>query len=455
MAIRDYFKKAPEAELDRQKTMRDPEQILAWLEELSRLGTVVDLEFPGSDLIPVPGKVGKVDEADGTCAFQCRWKPAKEPARGQRIHLVFGMDHQRFQADLVYQGRGNYLEYRCSLPNGFLHAERRDSVRVKMRPRDDFNIIVLQSLFEGLGLSGKLLDISFGGCCFIINRVIQIKDERRMAISDGLLPVGTPLALVRMPNLPQLPMVECGGFLCSIRQASEGVIMGLRFEGMGSFETAILGKFLNERVPGLTVGFPHKRRIRELTESERLVPQPVAAPAVPEEPAAEAEAPAPAQPEGEEATGVEDGRAEGPDSGLRDAITDKDRLNKLRKRGKKILLLMGDELDRIMVMAMLHQDGYRCLFEARSLVQALDHQRRIPLDLLMVDQKVGHLRALEVVSLLREKGMPATVSVVVMMREVDHALTLAMRAGKVHLLVDRPLDFEGALKPAMERILGL
>ena len=103
MAIRDYFKKAPEAELDRQKCMRDPEQILAWLEELGRIGTVVDLEFAGSDLIPVPGKVGKLDEAEGTCGFQCRWKPAKEPVRGQRIHLVFGMDHQRFQADLVYQ----------------------------------------------------------------------------------------------------------------------------------------------------------------------------------------------------------------------------------------------------------------------------------------------------------------------------------------------------------------
>ena len=439
MAIRNYFRKGPDSDLDREKCMRDPDQILAWLEELGRIGTAVDLAFAGSDLIPVPARVGKVNESEGTCGLLCRWKPVREPARGQRIHLLFGMDGQRFQADLAYQDRGDYLEYRCALPTGIYHAERRESFRVKMVPGDDLNLIVLQGLFEGLGLGGKLVDLSFGGCCFLVNRAIRIKDERPQPIHENLLAVGTPLALVRLPNLPQLPMVECGGTLCAIRPAAGGILVGLRFEGLGTFETGILGKFLHERVPGLTRGFPRKRRLRELTEAERTLPQTPAQEVLEER----IEVPAPDEPE------------EDPDAGLWGALTDQDRLNKLRKRGKKILLVMGDELDRILVMAMLHQDGYRRLYEAKSPVQAMDQLRRHPPDMVMADQKVGHMRALELVGLLRGKGLPAEVPVVVMLREVDPALTLAMKAGKVSLLVNRPLDFEGALKPALERLLGL
>ena len=445
MAIRDYFKRAPDADLDRNKSLRDPEQILAWLEELGRLGTAMELEFADSDLLPIPGKVGKVDETAGTVSLLCRWKPAKEPIRGQQIHIVFPLDNQRFKTDLVYQGRGNYLEYRCSLPVAMVPAERRDSVRAKMRSRDEFSIIVLEGLFEGLGLSGILVDLSVGGCCFLIKRAIRIQGERRLPISEALSTVGTPLALVRLPNLPHLPMVECGGTLCSIRQGVDGVIVGLRFEGLGAFETGILGKFLSERIPGLSFGFPHKRRIRDLTEAELQEPQSAEAPAEPEAPAPEADQP------------VEQVQPEetGPDTGLQAALTDQDRLDKVRKRGKKILLVMGDELDRILIMAMLHQDGYRCLFEAKSLVQALDHQRRVPLDLVMVDQSVGHMHALNLVEVLRDKGLPSSVAVVVVKRTVDHKLTLASRGGKVHLLVDRPLDFQDVLKPALERLLGL
>jgi len=264
-------------------------------------------------------------------------------------------------------------------------------------------------------------------------------------ITEGLLPVGTPLALVRLPNLPHLPMVECGGTLCSIRQGIDGVIVGLRFEGLGAFEAGILGKFLSERIPGLSFGFPHKRRIRELTEAELRVPQPVDAPAGLEASTPETDQPA-AQIQAEEAD---------PEPELQEALTDQDRLNKVRKRGKKILLVMGDELDRILIMAMLHQDGYRCLFEAKSLVQALDHQRRVPLDLVLVDQSVGHMHALDLVEVLRDKGLPGSAAVVVVKRTVDHKLTLASKGGKLHLLLDRPLDFQGVLKPGVERLLGL
>jgi response regulator RpfG family c-di-GMP phosphodiesterase len=116
---------------------------------------------------------------------------------------------------------------------------------------------------------------------------------------------------------------------------------------------------------------------------------------------------------------------------------------------------MADELGRTLLMAQFHQDGYRCLFEANSLVQALECHRRAPMDLLVVDQTVVRHGALEVVDALRAQGLPKRTPVVVIQRTPDVRLTVAAKAGGVSLLVDHPVDFMEGLKNPMEALLGL
>jgi CheY-like chemotaxis protein len=437
VAIVDFFKvgQAHPQQPDRERCLRDPEQILAWLEELARIRTPMDLVFSEAEAVPVSGKTELVGEETRTCTFSLLRPPAREPSPGQRVQLMFPMDGQRFQTELVYQDRAGYLTYRFGLPTVIRHAERRDSRRAVFRSRDRFEVVVLQSLFEGLGLSGDLVDLSMNGCCFMIHRAIRIQDERRMPIHPNLLCPGTPLALVRLPDLTHLPMVECGGHVSHMRKTSRGVTMGIAFENVGSLENNILGQFLVGRIPGFHLGFPRKVRYRDLTEAERAAPQP-ANDELELEPSSEE---LQTDPEGE----------------LEDALNDQNRLAKLHKRGKKILLVMGDELDRTMLMTILHQDGYRCLFEAKSLIQALDHHRRMAVDLLVLDQVVGHMGALQVVEELRNQGLPRKTPTVVIQRQPDMRLTVAAKAGAVSLLVERPLDFEGGLKAAMEGLLGL
>jgi CheY-like chemotaxis protein len=436
LSIRDYFRKTRKTASERNRMLRDSGQILAWMEELARLGTELDLAFSGSEVLPTRGAVVAVDEASGALTVLLQWKPSDEPSVGHRIVAVFPMDGQRFQAELAYLGRGHYLEYRFSLPPAILHAERRDSVRVKMLPEDTFGIVVLQSLADGLGLAGRLVDLSMGGCCFLLTRVVHSKGEGKVPITPDLMPPGTPLAVVRLPDLPDLPLVECGGYLCYMRETEQGMIAGIRFESLGSFENGILGKFLSERSPGFSFGFPQKRRRRDLTEGELKLPQPCGAVAVPEE--------LEPQPDPDEE-----------ELPIREAFTDRERLNQIRKRGKKIMLVMADDLERMLFMAMLHQDGYRCFFEASSLVQALNHQRKVPLDLLVVDQVLGHMEALNIIDLLRDKGLPQEVPVLVVRKKYDVRLTLAAKAGKVSLLLERPLDFAGVVKPAVEGMFRL
>lgn len=136
-------------------------------------------------------------------------------------------------------------------------------------------------------------------------------------------------------------------------------------------------------------------------------------------------------------------------------MTGEAQLNRIRKRGKRILIAMEDELGRVLLMAMLHQDGYRCMFEAKSLVQALNFNRNVALDLLGVDHTIGTINADMFVNILRENGLPQAVPVVVIQRSVDHRLTLAAKAGKLNYLVEHPVDFHGRLKQPLERILNL
>jgi CheY-like chemotaxis protein len=455
MAIRNFFKKDPEADLDRRQSLRDPEQILAWLEELARQGTPVEVGVSESDLAPILAKVRVVVEDTRICSLAFKWKPGLEPSSGQKMRMVFPMDRQRFQADLVYVGRGNYLEYRFRFPSAIFSAERRDSVRVKMRPRDDLSILALQDLFDGVGFTGTLVDLSIGGCGFLLQRAIRIKGEERLNIHPDLLAPGTPLVLVRLPNLPHLPRVECGGYLCSMRATTAGVVVGLRFAGLGPGESAILGKFLSDRDPGITFGFPHKRRRLQGEEDVPWVePTPAEA-----EAAAKAEADAGPKPEIADPDPGEDSE-DLAESGAGELVgqaprTDQDRLKQLRKRGKRILLVIADELERVALMALLQNDGYRSLFEAHSLIEALERNRKVPLDLVVMGQEIGRIGALKLLDLLRENGLPREARVVVLQTSIDHQLTLAVKGGKMHLLVPRPLDFEGTLKQPLETILGL
>ena len=431
MAIRDFFREKPEPLAERERSLTDSEQILAWLEELARIRTVMDLTISASDLLPISAKVELVGEETRSCTLSLLWTPVVEPVAGQQVSLVFPLDGQRFKTTMVYQGRGGYKQYRFALPFAIQHAERRDATRVTLRSRERFRIVVLQHLMEGLGLNGELTDLAMGGCAFLIHRVIQIQSEKRMPIHSGLLTPGTRLSLVRLMDLPHLPTLECGGRVSHMRQWSGGVTMGIAFENLGALEMGILGKLMAERVPGFSPDFPRKRRFRELTAEEREIAQPC-------EPPAELELTASPAPEEAEGTGSEKERAE-----------------QLHKRGKKILVLMADELDRTLLLATLHQDGYRCLFDAGSLIKALEHHRQLSMDLVLVDQTVGKRGALELIETLRSQGLSRKIPIVVIQRRPDVRLTLAAKAGGVSLVVEHPVAFAEMLKGPLEALLGL
>ena len=441
MAIRDIFK--AKSEPDQGRTLKDSNQILAWFEELARVYTDMEARTGPDDLSPVTVKIGLVGEESKSCTLTFKTRPKTEPVSGQRLEFSFPMDGQRFQTQMTYQGRGNYLEYRFGLPVSIRSAERRDSTRVRIRSRERLSVVVLEDLFQGIGISGSLVDVSRMGCKLLIQRALHVQTERRLPIRDDLMEPGTPLALVRLPDLPHFPLFECGGRVAHLQSNPLGVVMGIAFEGMGAHENLILEKFLASRLVNFKTEFPWKRRFKDLPVEVQCNPESQVS--VPEEGPDEVS-------DDLDELGVDVAEDLEEESV---PLTDEEKRKVIQKRGKKLLLAIGDELSRTILAAALSGDGYRCVYEASSLVQILELNRRFGMDVIILDQAVGHHAALAILGSLKAGSLPNATPVVVLQREPDVRLTLAAKGGAVKLLVPQPVDFQGAFKRPLETILGL
>lgn len=447
MVIRNLFKAKPE--VDREPSLRDRDQVLAWLEELARLRTVMELRVQQEDALPIQAKVELVGEETSTCTLSLSRLPAVEPKQGQALHLVFPMDGHRFRASLAYRSRGGYMQCVFALPEAIHHAERREVIRARFGNREKAHVALLQGFFEGVAMGGQLVNLSMGGCAFRLQKALDVRGGRKLPLRPDLLPPGTQVALLRLQDLPQLPMVECSGVVAHLDQRSEGLIVGVRFEALGGFESQIIGKLMGQRVPGFRRGFPRKRRRKDLTDEELKAPQPsLEAPLLPEPPLEEGDTPFEL-----DLTGVME--AEQEIQSLQEEVKEKNHLHVLRKRGKRLLVLMADDLDRAILVATLQVDGYRSVFEAKSLVQALDFNRKVAFEGVILDQKVGQHGALEVLDALRANGLPKNIPAVVLQYQPEVRLSLALKGGAVDLVMEHPVDFDGILKGALEGLLGL
>jgi CheY-like chemotaxis protein len=218
-------------------------------------------------------------------------------------------------------------------------------------------------------------------------------------------------------------------------------VVGLSFEAIGGVELRVVEHLLSRKLRAVVASFPRKPRLGEepLSEEEAEL-----------EPGLDEEA-ALTQEEVSPEAALCDGEIED----LRNTIRSPDRQTLLRKRSRQILIVVGDDLERAALLGNLYGDGYRCVYEARGLVQALERAKKHAVDLFILDQQVGPHTALQILERLRAAGWMTQAKVVVLKEKEDVRLALATKAGGVAMVVPRPLDFHAVLKPGLETLLEL
>jgi CheY-like chemotaxis protein len=421
----------------REPAQTDVQQILAYLEELARLRTLVHLHLDGEAGLCLGARVEQVSEDAQRFVLSFPHQvPRLDP--GAEVELHFPLAGMRFKAPITFLSRGDYMQSAFHLPARILFADRRMAMRTRIGSREKASAALFEGLSEGLAASGRLINLSMEGLCLRLDRALHQDGDRRVVPQADLFHEGQRLQLVRILNLPHLPTLECTGEVRYSRTSQGGpILIGIRFEALGGFESQCLHQFMARRLPSFARAFPVRRRKGMEGEEEAGMDDPDILDAAEEDEGPDASADA--------AGGDLDASGGSPE----------DRLVRLRRRGKRFLVIIPDDLDRSIFICTMGVGGYPCAFEARSLVQGLDHAKKTRFDALFLDEQIGTLTGLEVARRLRKLGHLEEVPTFLFAKSPDVRLTLAAKAAGVAHVIRQPVDFDGELKGLLDATFGL
>lgn len=435
-------REAPELE----PMLADRQQILAYLEELSRLRTSCQLKFRKEDFTPATVKVESVSEEAQTFTVSLsRALPARVEEQPS-MEFTFPMDRGRFLCSVYFHQRGGYLQAVLGLPLRIKLAERRIAPRARFGPRERASVTLIENLGSGIGATGKLRNLSMGGLALRVERMISIADDHRQNPSASAFSVGQRFLLLRISDLPHAPMIECGASIAHAIATPEGPQVGVQFEGLNALETRIIEQLLLRRLPksgtlfpvkirrshlsienGSTVGAAPKEEewdADELAESEIVEPPPVV--------------PVPQEDENE--------------SWL-DRSDPKERVRRMKRAGRNLLLVMPEDMDRAILAGTLIVDGFRRVREARNFTAAVESVRAVQPDVVILDQRIGSHDAQQFLDRIRQNGLGEQVPVVLLADKADVRTALMAKAARISHVQTKPVDYDGSLRAVLERLL--
>jgi hypothetical protein len=277
--------------------------------------------------------------------------------------MVFLLGDQRYWAPTVFQGRENYLLYRFSIPAKMAPADRRQHKRYPFRPREKAYVVVQDGAIPGHGISGPLVNLSEGGLAFRVDRVMRLDDHLRITPGLGFFDRGKSFPVLKVRDLPNLPLFEARGVLANALERDGGIILGLQFFDLSEAARAELQVVLDIR-----------ERMQRVSTSQAVEPSRASGPRGP----AQAKEPA----------------ARTAPAGLQTP----DALRLLGRRSTRLILVMQAGPERDLVSQVLDAAGYARQGTAGTLEQALADLRQdrySSCPLLLVETGAGEPAALK------------------------------------------------------------
>jgi len=429
-------------EREGEPVLKDQSTILAYIEDLIRIRSFVQFWLKGDDMLPIAGRIDLLSELSGHMTITLQRALPGDIQANTAMEMMFTLEGMRFDAPVKFLRRDGYLRAQFSIPEKVRHAERRTKMRARFGPREKATCTLLEDLFEGHGAAGRLVNLSMEGLCMRIDRAISIRENRQLGISNNLFDLGKSLAVVRIQNLPHTPLIECCGKVTHIESTSIGVLLGLHLQGLGSAESQWLSHVLARRLPSFARGFPvrHRRGKEELIDEIATNPE------------QESEADWQKITDESEDGAVDIDAAEELVASRPDTH---ERLLQIKKRGKKILLVIQDDLDRAILSGTLQVDGFRQIHEAGSVVEVLRAVRGGPPDLIILEPTVGNATAQQLLERLRSKAGCESVPAIMITNGPDVRMTLMAKASKIQHVQSWPVDYDGVLKDVISKLLVL
>jgi len=428
------------------KPTEGSELVLAYLEEAQRVRVaLVAFDPKGRE---TPASLVAVTEERVTLSVQGRVMAEK----GESISLLFHLDGLRFKATgRIQESKAGSLT--LDLPTSIELAERRKKPRTRLNQREGATAIALTGLFEGIGLTGTIDNISNGGMCLKVGRAMNVKTQGPMHLGSNLLTVGQAFMLIKLSKLPKCPLIELGGTATHVAAEGGMLSVGIAFEPGKDSLLAPVKAFVSTRSSAIPTSVPPKVRRSQEAEPDPAEPSIELAPARPapkKEPEVPVPIPDPVAPP-----------APGPDLPAQAHVVPPtpeahgrgSALLRVKKRTRNLLLAMPEGPDRVALAAFLTADGYGQVLPVATLTELLELLDRA--QLVFVDGGVAEVQGLALVSLLRRKLQEDMPPVILAEATVDSELVLgAQEAGVAQILV-KPYDLDQDFLNMIEGHLGI
>ena len=451
----------------------DAEQVLAYLEECQRARTAFTLVGPKKG--EVAGTIQGIDEGAGTVTFQAPTMPGVD--KGASVEFLFIQENLRIGASTRVAELRSGL-WVLELPDSLELRERRSQPRARLNPKEGATLTALTGLFEGVGITGVVENISEGGARVRVEKAMNIKGEKRLPLGTALVPQGQPFMLVKLNKIPKCPAaMELEGRAAYLDGSGGGLVLGLAFSKPRSDFAAALRGLVASRTSAIPSALPAKTRRRPEAAPQEPRPASDSAPATAangaatppsraaEEPAGLAPAPAgstsaPALdvtvPPPMPAAGVPAAPPEPPPAAPEEAPAPapvrNDPILRLRKRSRAVVALASSPAAADLLKEHLQEEGYGRVLATGLSRDLFDLLQQPNLGILFLDGNLGPLDGLALVNQLR--GQFSTLPPIVLaVEDASTAIVLAARRSGVAQVLVKPYNLDATFTELLDQLI--
>ncbi len=424
---------------DKKDSGGSSEQVLAYLEDAQRTRAAFTLVGPRK--AEVVATLQGIDESEGLITFQTSLQLAAD--KGARMEFLFFADGLRLSGSAsITEKRANLVM--VGIPDTLAVKERRSQPRARLNPKEGTTLTALTGLFDGVGITGVVENLSEGGARIRVEKAMNLKGEKRLPLGIALVPPGQPFMLIKLNKAPKCPAVmELTGRAVFLDTSAGGLTMGVAFDPPRPDLASSLRSLVASRTTPIPSSMPPKNRRK---------PEPPA-PERPAEPEAKPAAPKPVQrteasPETVPAAEPTAEPAVAPHPAKTDALA------RLKKRSRAVVALAATPVFGDLLKEHLQEEGYGRVLVTHSQKEFLDFLQQPNLAVLFIDGNFSTLDALQFVTQLR--GSHAELPPIILaVEEASTAIVLAAHRNGVSQILVKPYALDGTFSELLSQQMGL
>jgi CheY-like chemotaxis protein len=436
------------------------ESVLAYLEDAQRLRAAFTLI--GNKKMELTGSIQGIDEGSGLVTFQTAGTLMTE--KGGKVTFIYLQEPLRLGATcVVAEVRPNTLI--LELPDNLELKERRGQPRARLNPKEGSTLTALTGLFEGVGITGVIENISETGARIKVEKAMNLKGEKRLPLGTSLVPVGQPFMLIKLNKLPKCPgVMELEGRAVYL-DGAQGLALGIEFgKPRPDFGSALRG-MVSSRTTSIPSSVPAKVRRRAVeapasgngADEESLLPTPRRsgpgmvegkAPVAAANPAPAPEVAEPLQPAVPVPLAVSAPVPVAPPAPKNDALL------RLKKRSRAVVALAPTAVFGDMLREFLQEEGYGRVLVTPAAEEFLEFLNQPNLGVVLLDGQLSALESLEFARKLKE-AFPDLPPIVLAAEDVSTAIVMAAHRSGVAQLLVKPYDLDEALSELLATQMGI